>query len=246
MKTKFTLAFALFCMAATAFGQNNFRITFDANFAGAACQPLGAAKIYAHSGIDTITGGSWSIVVGNWGADDGIGEMTSTGTDTWQIDFNIFDYYGVPEGTDIYSIGIVFRNEDGTLEGKDDNCADIFIYGVETGNNADISVENSDNSPFAGVTAAWTTTGIGNTPNGVSNIKISPNPVQDAAVFSFTNANSGSFDLTITNAMGQIMSTQRVIGNQAIIERNDMPAGMYFAVLTDDKGGIVSRRFVLN
>ena len=39
---------------------------------------IGATKVYMHSGVitDSPTGTSWQYVIGNWGADDGIGEMT--------------------------------------------------------------------------------------------------------------------------------------------------------------------------
>jgi hypothetical protein len=245
MKTRITLAFALFLTAATAFGQApNFRISFDANLAGAACQPLGATKMYAHSGAGTSGETAlFEVVVGNWAMDDGVGQMTSTGTDTWEIEFNLYDYYGLVEGTDvIYGIGVVFRNEDGTLEGKDDNCADIAIRGIETG---PISVQNTDGTPFAGVTAGFIT-GINEAPVGVSNISISPNPAVDAAVFTFNTVVNSNYDLIITNAMGQQVATQRIVGEQAIIERAGLPAGLYFATLVDERGARATQRFLFN
>jgi len=245
MKTRITLAFALFLMAATAFGQApNFKMTFDANLAGAACQPLGANKIYAHSGAGTSGETAiFEVVVGNWAMDDGVGEMTNTGTDTWEIQFNLYDYYGLVEGTDvIYGIGVVFRNEDGTLEGKDDNCADVAIRGIETG---PISVQNLDGTPFAGVTAEFLPVGI-DAPIGVSNISISPNPAVDAAVFTFNTVANSNYDLIITNAMGQQVATQRILGEQAIIERAGLPAGLYFATLVDEKGARTTQRFLFN
>ena len=246
MKTKLTLVFALFLMASTAFGQAaDFRISFDANLAGAACQPLGATEMYAHSGAGTSGETAiFEVVIGNWGLDDGVGQMTAgTDVDTWEIEFNLYDYYGLTEGVDvIYGIGVVFSNGDGSLEGKDDNCADIAIRGIETG---PIVVENLDGTPFAGVTAERIGVGI-NTIQGVNNIRISPNPATDAAVFTFNSTRNANYDLTITNAMGQIVATQRVLGTQAVIQRDNLPAGLYFATLTDENGGRVTRRFLFN
>jgi len=246
MKTRITLAFALFLMAATVFGQApNFRVTFDANLAGAACQPLGAAKMYMHSGAGTSSETAiFEVVVGNWALDDGVGQMTSTGTDTWEIEINLYDYYGVVEATDtIFGLGMVFRNEDGTLEGKDDNCGDVTVRGVENG---PLRVENLDGTPFAGVTAEFILVGINDAPIGVSNINISPNPAVDAAVFTFNTVANSNYDLIITNAMGQQVATQRVLGTQAIIERAGLPAGLYFATLVDEKGARTTQRFLFN
>jgi hypothetical protein len=245
MKTKFTLTLVTLALAATAFGQANFRITYDANFSGAACQPLGANKIYIHSGAGiTDENSAWNVTIGNWGADDGIGEMTNTGTDTWEIEFNLYDYYGLAEGTDIiYGLGMVFRNEDGTLEGKDDACADIFVRGIEAG---DITVENSDGTPFSGATAGFIVSGLNDVLKGVSNISIFPSPATEAAVLTFSTSTNNRYDLILTNATGQQIATQRVLGTQAVIERNGLPAGLYFATLVDDQGGRATRRFVFN
>ncbi len=245
MKTKFTIVFALVLLASTAFGQANFRITYDASLSGAACQPLGASKIYAHSGAGTSGETAiFEVVVGNWGLDDGVGEMTNTGTDMWELDINLYDYYGLVEGSDvIYGIGVVFRNEDGSLEGKDDNCADIAIRGIEAG---DITIENLDGSPFAGVTAGFIAVGLNNTLSGVNAMDISPNPATDRAILNFLSTTNKRLDLVITNAMGQQISSQRVTSNQVLIERNNLPAGLYFATLMDEKGGRATQRFFFN
>ncbi|MFT6321026.1 MAG: hypothetical protein ACJAT4_001955, partial [Granulosicoccus sp.] len=83
---------------------------------------IGASKVYLHHGVitDGPTSTSWQYVIGNWGADDGIGEMTPVAgeTDKWQIDFtpSIRDYYGVPANEDIFRLSLVFRSADGNTK----------------------------------------------------------------------------------------------------------------------------------
>jgi glycosidase len=82
---------------------------------------VGAAKVYIHHGVvlDEPTGTTWSNVIGNWGQDDGVGEMTNVGTDLWEIELtpSIREYFGVDEGTDIFRISAVFRSADGSAKG---------------------------------------------------------------------------------------------------------------------------------
>ena len=114
-------------------------ITYDAT-QGVSGLP-GSPKVYFHSGIQIVPFGGWEYTIGNWGADDGIGEMTSVGSDIWEIRISVPDYYGYPGGTNVIGLWMVFRNADGSLTGKDDNDSDIFL---ETSNN--------NNSTFTGVT----------------------------------------------------------------------------------------------
>ncbi|MBK9735029.1 MAG: DUF4961 domain-containing protein [Saprospiraceae bacterium] len=96
-------------------------LTFDASLGNK--ELLGATKVYMHHGVvtDNISGIQWKYVKGNWGKDDGIGEMTKVSGEAnkWQITFNpnIRAYFGVPAGTNIFRISCVFRNVDGTKKG---------------------------------------------------------------------------------------------------------------------------------
>ena len=92
----------------------------------------GASKVYMHSGVvlSGPDGTEWNNVVGNWGQDDGIGEMTPVENepDKWQISIpSIRDYYNVENGIPVFRLGMVFRNSNGTLEGKSATGGDIYI-----------------------------------------------------------------------------------------------------------------------
>ncbi len=105
-------------------------ITFDATEGTAGL--VGAEKVYIHAGVILEPNGtSWENVVGNWGQDDGIGEMTKVDgeSDKWEFTFSptIKSYFSVADGVTVFRLAMVFRNADGTAEGKADGGNDIFI-----------------------------------------------------------------------------------------------------------------------
>lgn len=92
----------------------------------------GETKIYMHSGVvttNTSTPGSndWKFVKGNWGLDDGIGQMTQVSgqPNKWQISLSpsLRQYYSVPAGTNLFWLAMVFRNSNGSKQ----TSPDIFM-----------------------------------------------------------------------------------------------------------------------
>lgn len=90
-------------------------------------------KVYMHSGIGDNSNAFGFNVIGNYGVDDGIGQMTNQGGGIYTITITPEVYYGLTpaEANAATQIGMVFRNEDGSQELKDDGCAD-FIFPVGT------------------------------------------------------------------------------------------------------------------
>ena len=105
---------------------DSLTIVYDATQGQSQLQ--GASAVYMHSTFEyaPFAGGvlPW---VGNWGQDDGIGEMTSLGNDMWTITINVYDYYSVPLDSSVNGLFMVFRNADGSLTGKDDLGNDVFL-----------------------------------------------------------------------------------------------------------------------
>jgi 1,4-alpha-glucan branching enzyme len=99
-------------------GEEQTTLIFDANEGNK--ELAGASKVYLHHGVvtDAANGTAWKYVKGNWGKDDGVGEMTKVAgqTNKWQITFspNIRSYFGVPAGENIFRLSCVFRSADGT------------------------------------------------------------------------------------------------------------------------------------
>ncbi|MFN5386446.1 MAG: PKD domain-containing protein [Bacteroidota bacterium] len=101
---------------------------------------VGASKVYFHSGYELVPFGGVVGWVGNWGQDDGLGQMTNMGNNLWKITINPKTYYDLDTGVTINGIIFVFRNADGTATGKDNNGNDIFMQ-----------YSASPNSSFQGV-----------------------------------------------------------------------------------------------
>lgn len=109
-------------------------ITVDANSNGSDCNGLSNPnKVYMHSGIGDNSNPWGFNVVGNWGQDDGVGEMTNNGDGTFSITITPQTYFGLTQtqADNATQIGMVFRNEDGSQELKDNGCEDyIFSIGI--------------------------------------------------------------------------------------------------------------------
>ena len=104
-------------------------ITLNANSTSTDCNGLSnPSKVYLHSGVGS-SDNAWTYVVGNWGQDDGVGEMTNQGGGIWSITFIPENYYGLTaaQAANIVQMGMVFRNEDGTQELKGNGCTDFFF-----------------------------------------------------------------------------------------------------------------------
>ena len=107
-------------------------ITVDTNSSDSNCNGLsGTTQVYMHSGIGDNSDAFGFNVIGNWGEDDGIGEMTSNGDGTFSITITPETYYGLTsaQAASATQIGMVFRNADGSQELKDEGCND-FIFPI--------------------------------------------------------------------------------------------------------------------
>ena len=107
-------------------------ITVDANSTATDCNGFSNPnKVYIHSGIGDDTNPWGFNVIGNWGMDDGVGEMTDNGDGTWSITFVPETYFNLTttQASEATKMGMVFRNENGSQEFKDNGCVD-FIFDV--------------------------------------------------------------------------------------------------------------------
>lgn len=98
---------------------------------------VGAAKVYMHSGVVTAssTSTTWTNVIGTWGVDNGVGNMTKTAgtTDDWEINLTPSTYYAVPSATPVFRLAMVFRSANGSAQGKGIGGTDIFVNVSQSG-----------------------------------------------------------------------------------------------------------------
>ncbi len=194
---------------------NSITITYDAEASEPAGALVGAPKVYMHSGVITVENGtSWELVVGNWGQDDGIGQMTKVPGEAnkWEISITPRNYYQVPAGTSVYRLGMVFRNADGSKEGKDEGLQDIFV---------DVPIID-DGVP----------TGIAD--DLVSNFSTYPNPTFDQLNVRLTGVNTISVALLTDLSGKKIREWRNVIteGGEFRFGLSGLESGVYFLTFT--------------
>ncbi|MBP7496236.1 MAG: T9SS type A sorting domain-containing protein [Bacteroidales bacterium] len=218
----------------------------------------------------------WEHVMGNWGEnpqDDGIGLMKNEGNGVWSIEFYIEDYYGDPDkinkdwndaatvqstvmqpGQIAYTMGLVFRNEDATLSGRDDGCNDLFITDLHTGK-PNIIQSSDPETEFLPLSVDMTTY----IKSDIFESQISgiyPNPVSNFTQISYRLiANSGNLSVNIINALGKNVSTlykgyQRagmhsLEWNARDIHNNKVLPGIYFINISDNNTIIDCQRIIV-
>ena len=107
-------------------------ITVDTNSTATDCNGFNnPSKVYMHAGIGNNANAFGFNVVGNWGQDDGVGEMTNNNDGTFSITITPQTYFTLTQEQieNATQIGMVFRNEDGSQEFKDNGCED-FIFPI--------------------------------------------------------------------------------------------------------------------
>ncbi|PTX60165.1 putative secreted protein (Por secretion system target) [Kordia periserrulae] len=205
-------------------------ITVDINSTATDCDGITSPnKVYLHSGVGTDAN-PWTYVVGNWGQDDGVGEMTDMGGGLWQITITPETYYGLnaTQAATITKMGMVFRNETGTQELKATGCSDFFFdvgafqttlvtpnSGSTTilasGSNLTITANNTGGSATYVLKANGTTI---NSNSGTS--------------YSYTDMNiteNKSYELEVTLGGTTITRTFSVVINPGTVTEN-LPAGL--------------------
>lgn len=271
MRTTSTIAFFLlfFLGLGQVQGQNLITVTLNASLmTNPDCWLNQGAvtddKVYIHSGLCTnssafcnsnvVGSGSmgWEHIVGNWGMDDGIGQMTFVGNGVWSMDIDLDTYYTqnisagstpMPNGATPYTIGLVFRDKDGTFEGKDDQCGDIFITNLNT-NNPQV-VQGTTNTPFPAVTVTKLVSIDAS--QRLSRFDLYPNPSTGKVNLGYELTGSHhKVSVTVFDATGKevarLQQEATYTGTQELVWTAPQ-SGMYFVVLQDGQEVLATRKF---
>lgn len=114
-----------------AFANQNQQVTviFDASKGNKAL--IGQSIVYAHTGVITNLSSSataWRHVQGNWGTDDAKVKMTNLGNNLFAITYSsIRNFYNVPTTENVLKLAFVFRNQSGSIVGRESDGSDIFV-----------------------------------------------------------------------------------------------------------------------
>jgi len=84
-------------------------------------------SVYAHTGVITNVSNQWRYVKAAWGTADPAVRMTKIGSNLYRISFRPRTFFGVPANETIKKLAFVFRNDDGTVTGRNADGSDIFI-----------------------------------------------------------------------------------------------------------------------
>lgn len=109
--------------------EDSVTIIFDAT-QGTGGLADASPPIYAHTGVITNLSASssdWRYVIAPWNVNLPKAQLTPLGNNRYQLGIRINTYYEVPQSEDILKLAMVFRNSDGSKEGKDVGGLDIFL-----------------------------------------------------------------------------------------------------------------------
>jgi hypothetical protein len=89
-------------------------------------------------------------------------------------------------------------------------------------------------------------TGISEVENNVFEMNIAPNPMTSNSELSFTAEGTGFYTIRMTDMTGRVISTKQIEAkaglNTTVVERNGLPAGIYFISLSNGQAAS-TRRF---
>lgn len=240
---------------AATFMQNkgdSIRIVYDATKGQTGL--VGANAVYMHAGAEITQFGGWQYIKGNWGFDDGIGKMDSLGNNKWAITIHPQSYFGYAPATNLEGIWMIFRNENGSLTGKDANGDDIYVF-INNGNTPTCTF-NGVNANFfnplnANISYDW---GIGQAGSSISTgaagiytvtiqdgfcafvdtflVQQKPSPI---AQFSSVNPTLCNFTFTNQSLHASSYTWNFGDGSPAIFTQNSthsFPNGQYLVTLT--------------
>lgn len=122
----------------------------------------------------------------------------------------------------------------------------LFIR-VNTAAGACASVDTSANATNLNSTGATCAgSNVVEVSDVFSSLQLVPNPMNDIATLSFVSSKNAVYTIRMTDVTGKAVSSNEFeakIGvNTTTIERNNLPAGVYFLSITDGKN-ITTRRF---
>ena len=205
----------------------------------------------------------WEHVVGDWGLDNGYGLMTAQPDSVWDIYIDVDTFYSnpatisqtgqgsagasvpLPQGSRAFSMGFVFRNEDGTIGGITGGCTDFFIFNLHQGNtNVDVGLPNYT-LPDSVFSVSNTTTAINEIIN-VSFETVFPNPFTEQVKFTYNAPReTENINFSIYNSIGQkvrnLYSGTIASGLSTIVWDGNSDAGaevqqgIYYVIISNGK-----------
>ena len=165
----------------------------------------GVIPVYIHTGVITsasIGPSDWQHVQTNWGTADPNAVMNPEGGGLHSFDFGgqtLAEFYGLNTGETIESLAMVFRNVNGSLEGKNSDGSDIF-YSISDGSFSASFLTPESGSALLNLGESLNVQGLASESADlelfVNGSSVATN-AGTALNYTFEAATSGSFDLLL-------------------------------------------------
>lgn len=210
----------------------NQPVTITVDITASTCNSIvNPAKVYAHLGVGNESDEYGIKVVGNWGQDDGVGEMTNNGDGTWSITITPSTYFNLTatEETEVTKMGLVFRNPNGSQELKLDNggCQN-FVFDVGA---FQVDMINPESDGVVVVTSNSDTQIIAQNSNGDANyvLKANGTTINTATTnfynYSFSNITENKYcQLEVTQGTEVVIKNFTILVNSSTSQA--LPANM--------------------
>ena len=175
--------------------------------------------VYAHTGVvtDQSTDDSdWQYVITEWPNNVPKIKTVRVEDNLYRLDItpSIREYYGVPGGETIEKMAFVFRNGDGTMEGKAEGGTDIFTEVYSNNFNVKI-VTPAENPAFQQVSTIQPITGVASSQNTNTELTLWIDDQQvktvanDAIRYDYNVTTEGNIEIMLTGTNGTDQDTVR-------------------------------------
>jgi len=175
-----------------------------------------SGDIWAHTGVitqESTSSSDWQYVVAEWDENTDKAKMTRVEDNLYklQIGPTIREYYDVPEEEKIEQMAFVFRNSDGSLEGKTATGGDLYLDVYQSRFNVKL-VQPENKVTFQDRPQALEIVGIGsgdeqNTPNIELSLYINEQLVKEEAndtiEYQYLPPESGRHQITLMGSDGE-------------------------------------------
>ncbi len=220
---------------------------------------VASTSIIQFKNFDTIAFGGQTLTI-QWLRIDSIGNApsgtcwaTNVANNTWnnQVD-GCIRINGTPCSTPgQHKLKIIVTANVGVPIQTDADAAGLKYYvRVKNSGDADTQVDTSTNNAFVAYgPAASCGNAINDVNASINSLTVVPNPFNNKAVVSFYADKAGEMTERLTNMIGSEVHRKtlevRMGENSSMIDRNNLPAGVYFYSVSDGKS-VATKRVVVS
>lgn len=173
-------------------------VIFDASLGAGGLNNYAGTDVYAHTGVFTQGTSGWQHAP-TWLDNSPKYKLVSMGSNKWKLSItpNMATYYNLAPTEKVTKLAFVFRNGDGTKEGKGTGNTDLFVDVVQTGLNIAFTNPTTDQAIAVGtsINISFATTSVADLNLKINGSNVSSNPSATTLSYSYTFANTTEYTL---------------------------------------------------